>query len=186
MLLRWFAPGDAPRVQALAADAAVAATTATIPHPYPDGAAAAWIAGQSAARDRGVEFVYAICSVDGATLLGAIALRPTAGDGPGRENIGYWIGRAYWGHGYATAATMAIVALAFGYLDCETLTASHLERNAASARVLEKCGFVPLRTGMREHRGRPQPLVVRAITRDAWELSIGGVAGAGMPGEERS
>ncbi|HKW00506.1 MAG TPA: GNAT family N-acetyltransferase, partial [Vicinamibacterales bacterium] len=146
VLLRWFVSGDAPRVQALAADAAVAATTATIPHPYPDGAAEAWIAGQPAARDRGAEFVYAICSVDGATLLGAIALRPTAGDGPGRENIGYWIGRAYWGHGYATAATMAIVALAFGYLDCETLTASHLERNAASARVLEKCGFVPLRT----------------------------------------
>ncbi|MGH8712820.1 MAG: GNAT family N-acetyltransferase, partial [Casimicrobiaceae bacterium] len=57
VLLRFFAPADAPRVQLLAGDGAVAATTATIPHPYPDGAAAAWIAGQAADRDRGMQYV---------------------------------------------------------------------------------------------------------------------------------
>lgn len=182
VLLRFFALADAPRVQALAGDAEVAATTAAIPHPYPDGAAEAWIAGHDADRDRGAQFAYAIASIDGGTLVGAITLRLAADD---HENIGYWIGRDYWGRGYATAATLAIVALAFGYLDCETLTAAHLESNAASARVLEKCGFVPLRAVERDHRGTLQRLCVRGITRDAWEISIGGLAGAGMPGEER-
>ncbi|MGH8852001.1 MAG: GNAT family N-acetyltransferase [Casimicrobiaceae bacterium] len=183
VLLRFFTPADAPRVQALAGDEAVAATTASIPHPYPDGAAAAWIAGHGAARDRGAEFVYAIASAGAGTLVGAIALRPVADE---HENLGYWIGRAHWGSGYATAATMAVAALAFAYLDCEVLTASHLEGNAAAARVLEKCGFAPLTTVMRPHRGRIEPFCVRGMTRDTWETRLGGQAGAAMPAEERS
>jgi len=181
VLLRPFTPADAPRVQVLAADADVAETTASIPHPYPQGAAAAWIASHDADRQRGAQYTYAIASAAGSTLIGAIALRPIADE---HDNVGYWIGRAYWGRGYATAATMAVTALAFGYLDCEALTASHLERNAASARVLEKCGFAPLRTVMREHRGRIEAFCVRGITRDAWELRIGGSPGAGLPAEE--
>jgi RimJ/RimL family protein N-acetyltransferase len=182
VLLRFFAPGDAPRVRALAGNAEVAETTATIPHPYPEGAAEAWIAGHGPERDRGAQFVYAIAAIDGGALVGAITLRPNAGE---QENIGYWIGRDHWGRGYATAATIAVVALAFGYLDCEMLTAVHLERNRASARVLEKCGFTPLRTVERDHRGTLERLSLQGITRDAWELRLGGVAGAGMPGEER-
>src|ERR1700704_129096 len=149
VLLRLFTPADAPRVQALGADAEVGEPTASIPYPYPSGAAAAWIASHDADRQRGAQYTYAIASADGATLIGAIGLRPLADL---HDNIGYWIGRPYWGHGYATAATMAITALAFGLLDCEALAASHLERNPASGRVLEKCGFAPLRTVRRDHR----------------------------------
>lgn len=181
VLMRLFTAADAPRVQVLAADADVAETTASIPHPYPQGAAAAWIASHDADRQRGAQYAYAIASADGATLVGAIGLRPVADE---HDNIGYWIGRPFWGRGYATAATMAITALAFGYLDCETLTASYLERNPASGRVLEKCGFALLRTVEREHRGRIEMFCVRGITRDAWELRIGGSPGAGLPAED--
>lgn len=181
VLLRPFTPADAPHVQVLAADAGVAEPTLSIPHPYPPDAAAAWIASHDAERERGAQYTYAIASADGATLFGAIALRPLADLG---DNIGYWIGRPYRGCGYATAATMAVTALAFGYLDCEALAVSHLERNPASGRVLEKCGFAPLRTVMREHRGRIEAFLVRSITRDAWELRIGGSPGAGLPAED--
>jgi RimJ/RimL family protein N-acetyltransferase len=136
VLLRPFTPADAPHVQALVADPEVAEPTSSIPHPYPPGAAAAWIASHGADRELGREYAYAIASSVGTTLVGAIVLRPLAD--ADSDTIGYWIGRPYWGHGYATAATMAITALAFGYLDCEALTAAHLERNAASGRVLEK------------------------------------------------
>lgn len=181
VLLRLFAPADAPGVQALAADAQVAEPTASIPLPYSPGAAAAWIATHDADRQRGTLYTYAITGTDGAALIGAIALRPVADL---HDNIGYWIGRPYWGHGYATAATMAVTALAFGYLDCETLTASHLERNPASARVLEKCGFTLLRTVRREHRGQVEAFCVRGLSRDVWELRIGGSPGAGLPAED--
>ena len=183
VLLRPFTPADAQLVQALAADAEVAEPTSSIPHPYPPAAASAWIASHDADRERGAQFTYAIASADGATLVGAIGLRPLAAM---HDNIGYWIGRPYWGRGYATAATMAITALAFGYLDCEALTVSYLKRNPASGRVLEKCGFAPLRTVERDHRGRIESFCVRSITRDAWELRIGGSPGAGLPAEDAS
>ncbi len=182
VLLRPFTPADAPRVQALAADAEVAEPTSSIPHPYPPGAAAAWIASHDADRERGREYAYAIATAEGTTLVGAVVLRPLAD--AGADNIGYWIGRPFWGRGYATAATMAITALAFGYLDCEALTAAYLKRNAASGRVLEKCGFGLLRTVERDHRGRIEAFCMRGITRDGWELSIGGSPGAGLPAED--
>jgi RimJ/RimL family protein N-acetyltransferase len=65
-----------------------------------------------------------------------------------------------------------MVALAFTCLDCQQITASHLARNVASGRVLEKCGLVVVRRESREHRGRPEEFCVRGITRDAWEAIV--------------
>lgn len=57
--------------------------------------------------------------------------------GPGRE-VGYWIGREHWGTGIATAA----LSLLLEELDERPLVAVVAVDNAASIRVLEKCGFV--------------------------------------------
>jgi [ribosomal protein S5]-alanine N-acetyltransferase len=167
VVLRHFQPGDAPRVQQLAGDRAVSDTTALIPHPYRDGMAEAWIATHEDERASGKQYALAIGRADDGLLVGAIALRPVASE---HENVGYWIGREYWGHGYATAATRAVVALAFSCLDCQQITASHLVRNPASGRVLEKCGLVLVRRETREHRGKREEFCVRGVTRDAWEL----------------
>ncbi len=164
--LRRFVHADAPRIQALAGERAVAETTAVIPHPYPDGAAEAWIAAQARDWAAGREYIYAITPAADGLLVGAIALRPAPIE---RENLGYWIGRAYWGRGYATAAARAVIALAFSLLDVDLLTASHLARNAASGRVLEKCALTQLRTERRLHRGRDEVVCVRGLTRVAWE-----------------
>ncbi|HEV2734455.1 MAG TPA: hypothetical protein VGV85_06430, partial [Longimicrobiaceae bacterium] len=48
LLLRGFSLADAPRVRRLAGAREVAATTLTIPHPYEDGMAEAWIRGHAA------------------------------------------------------------------------------------------------------------------------------------------
>ena len=105
--LRPFGPGDAPRVQLLAGEREVAEMTALIPYPYPDGAAEAWIAGQAREQAAGREYTYAVTSSDDGTLVGAIGLRPIAAE---HGNLGYWIGRPYWGCGYATAAARTGVA----------------------------------------------------------------------------
>ena len=57
--------------------------------------------------------------------------------------MGYWIGRPYWGRGYATEACTALVDIARA-LGLGSLEGSHFVDNPASARVLEKLGFVPL------------------------------------------
>ena len=142
----------------------MAENTALIPHPYPDGAAEAWISEQAKAWAAGHEYTYAIAA--DSVLVGTVALRPAAAE---RENLGYWIGRPYWGRGYATAAANALIALAFALLDIEKLTASHLARNPASKRVMEKCGMRLLREGTREHRGAAEAYCVRGITREEWE-----------------
>lgn len=164
--LRHFVQSDAARVQQLAGDRAVADTTAAIPHPYPDGMADAWIVTHAAERARGTQYAYAITRAEDGLLVGAIALRPVANE---HENVGYWIGREYWNHGYATAATRAVVTLAFKCLDCHQITAAYLARNAASGRVLDKCELAIVRRETHDHRGRAEAFCVRGITRDAWE-----------------
>ena len=162
---------DAPRVQLLAGEREVAETTAQIPHPYPDGAAEAWIATQG--RAAAGEHSYAITLSEDGLLIGAIGFRPSAGE---HGHLGYWIGRPYWGRGYATLAARAVIAVGFHCLDVDELTAWHLASNAASGRVLEKCGFRILRTEQREHRGSVQACCLRGITREDWEALRGGLA----------
>ena len=55
----------------------------------------------------------------------------------GEREVTYWIGRAYWGRGVATAALRALLA----EVPERPLYARAAADNAASLRVLEKCGF---------------------------------------------
>src|SRR3954453_7066780 len=56
--------------------------------------------------------------------------------------LGYCLDDATWGHGYATEAAAALLGWAFETLDLNRVQAETDTRNAASARVLEKLGFV--------------------------------------------
>jgi len=57
-------------------------------------------------------------------------------------SMGYCFDDAAWGHGYATEAGRAVLQWAFDTLDLNRVQAETDTRNAASARVLEKLGFV--------------------------------------------
>ncbi|WP_217255153.1 GNAT family N-acetyltransferase [Streptomyces sp. AC602_WCS936] len=57
-------------------------------------------------------------------------------------SLGYCLDDAVWGHGYATEAAHALLQWAFGTLDLNRVQAEADTRNVASARVLEKIGFV--------------------------------------------
>ena len=56
--------------------------------------------------------------------------------------IGYWLGEPFWGRGIATAALRAVTDYAFAQHDLVRLHAAVYEWNPASARVLEKVGYV--------------------------------------------
>ena len=55
----------------------------------------------------------------------------------GKREIGYWIGRQYWGKGIATKALSQFLRK----VTERPLYAVVAKRNIASIRVLEKCGF---------------------------------------------
>jgi len=56
--------------------------------------------------------------------------------------IGYWLGEPFWGRGIATEALGAMTEYAFAHFDICRLEAGVFEWNPASARVLEKNGYV--------------------------------------------
>jgi RimJ/RimL family protein N-acetyltransferase len=135
LLLRPLRPSDAGPIGLHAADARVARMTAAIPHPYPPGAAAAFIEGTL--KRRRSEEVWAIDATpsDGEELIGVI------GYTPGAQGLGYWVGVPYWGAGYATEAVTALLAHLFGARGIDHVETAVFADNAASAAVLLKAGF---------------------------------------------
>ncbi|MGY2704140.1 ribosomal-protein-alanine N-acetyltransferase [Nocardioides sp. HB32] len=79
--------------------------------------------------------------------------------------MGYCFDRAAWGHGYATEAAGAVLAWAFDTLDLNRVQAETDTRNVASARVLEKLGFV------REGTLR-EDCVVNGDVSDSWVYGL--------------
>jgi RimJ/RimL family protein N-acetyltransferase len=55
----------------------------------------------------------------------------------GKPQVTYWLGKAFWGNGIATLALSEFLSI----FNTRPLFASAAKDNAASIRVLEKCGF---------------------------------------------
>jgi len=136
--LRPFSASDAPRVQALASDRAIAATTALIPHPYPDGEAVRWISTHAQKWVDGLGVDFAIVRRQDDLLVGAIGWMLKSKHR--RAEVGYWIGRDYWDNGYASEALRAVILHAFS-LGIQRVFAEHFASNPASGRVMQKAGM---------------------------------------------
>ena len=124
-------------------------TTLNIPHPY-SGADADWWINKRIAKttERGVEATFAIR--DAGKLIGVLGADEVAVGSTHRAEIGYWLAKPYWGRGLMTEAVRAFVQHAFEHLGLVRLTAHVFEFNLASARVLEKNGFI-LEGRLRKH-----------------------------------
>jgi ribosomal-protein-alanine N-acetyltransferase len=139
LVLRPFAPADASAVQELAGERDIAYNTALIPHPYPEGAAEAWIETHAEAYEAGRQVVFAITLRDTGELVGSVGL--TLVPEHRHAEMGYWIGKPFWGRGYATEAAQRVVRFGFVELDLHRVQAHCFARNGASRRVLEKAGL---------------------------------------------
>jgi ribosomal-protein-alanine N-acetyltransferase len=135
LVLRPWKPEDAPALQRIASAKEIADGLISIPHPYPDGAAADWIA---TADDKSGLRLAIVRRSDGA-LVGSIALSIEAEHR--RAEAGYFVGVEHWGRGYATEALLAVLAHGFEELGLNRIYAHHFLRNPASGRVLEKAGM---------------------------------------------
>jgi RimJ/RimL family protein N-acetyltransferase len=157
---------DAGRIAALAGEWDVARMTSRIPHPYSLIDADLWIA--SIGTD---EFVRGV-EHDG-RLIGAVGYLV----GKDRQaEIGYWIGKPWWGHGFATEAAGTLVEYCFGAAGFRRLTCGHFVDNPASARVITKLGFRRIGRGAQwcEARqsevetvryARPRPILASLMSR---------------------
>ena len=84
--------------------------------------------------------LWAVTERESGTVLGDCGLMHWAHRGPEIE-LGYRLGKGYWGRGYATEAAAAWVEHGFGTLGLDRIVAATHPENEASQRVLEKVGL---------------------------------------------
>jgi RimJ/RimL family protein N-acetyltransferase len=143
LFLRPAWPEDWEELYALIADEGIARNLANVPWPYCHEHAREFTAR---AQDlRLPSLLVTLPGADGSRIVGCCGL----GEYEGHVELGYWIGREYWGRGYATEAARAVLRLAraIGY---RRIRAGHFADNPASGKVLRKAGFKA--TGRRRQR----------------------------------
>ncbi len=166
--LRLHAPDDAAAVCGIARDWDVARWTARIPHPYELKMAEQWIADGVGLRLAGRELALAIVRRADRVMLGGVSL--TFGRGPGAAEIGFSLGRSFWGQGYMREAVAGLLTAAFEMLNLDTVWAETMPENARSIAVQEALGFVFVETCQAEAPARGGPITVemRRLTRRDW------------------
>ncbi|MCR9121171.1 MAG: GNAT family N-acetyltransferase [Phyllobacteriaceae bacterium] len=137
LVLRMPVHDDADELAVIANSREIAEMTARMPHPYTRADAANYIQAVHEGRVEG--YVYAVTIADTGRLIGmcAVTNRPPSGD----LEVGYWIGRAWWGKGYASEAASAVVDLAFRVTGTNVIYAGSRTVNPRSRQVLVKQGF---------------------------------------------
>ena len=109
-----------------------------LPFPYPRKLTDEWIASTAQQIESGTGYHLAITGVDDGReiVVGCIGLRldmkPRVG------NLGYWVGRRFWGHGVAAEAAGRLSRWALANLDLDRLEAHAAVDNPASAAVLRR------------------------------------------------
>ncbi len=86
------------------------------------------------------------------------------------REIGYVLGKPYWGHGLMPEAVKEVVRYCFEDLGCDLLFCGHFVWNKQSARVQEKCGFHFYKAGKYTTRmGTVEDDIVNILTREEWQ-----------------
>ena len=167
LLLRPPAARDGATITVFLADYDIAKNTARVPYPYRRVDADAFIADCAKKRKEKSGYGFVIARKPDLHCLGIIEIHLE----DGVFELGYWLGKPYWGAGYATEASIAVLRFAFGELCVEKIAAGHMVDNPASGRVLAKLGFVQTGTEERHSnaRGRTTLCHLCVVTRDGFE-----------------
>ena len=144
LILRPWLASDAESLFSLASDSAVGPAAGWPPHT--SVVESAEIIGTVLA----VPETYAVVLRVTGELVGCVGFN--AGDAASmaladdERELGYWIGKPFWGCGYATEAARAVVERGFGDLGLSAIHAACFDGNHRSQRVLDKLGFAYVRT----------------------------------------
>ena len=131
--LRPIAESDLPHLVELAGDNEVARWTAAIPHPFLEADGRAYL--ERAGAENHIVLTLETCAAR--EFVGCLCIDITEGVG----DIGYWIGRSYWGRGFGGEALKRATRFAFEDLNVDALDVEVMVGNVASERILEKAGY---------------------------------------------
>ncbi len=145
-------PSDIAGMTVWLGDYNVAKNMSRVPHPYDEGDAEAFIAGT---QREGRHYAFSVVRRKDQVFMGGCGLNE---DGAGFE-FGYWLGKPFWGQGYATEAAHRLVRFAFEELGLETVHAGWFHDNPVSGHVLAKLGARHNGSRMRESRARGVPVL---------------------------
>ncbi len=143
---------DGPDIYENVKDKEIVTWTVSIPHPYPKDGALKFIRKARYNIKKKRSYAFGIVLKETGALIGVIELMAFDWKNKNAE-IGYWLGRKYWGEGLMTEAVRLILKFGFGNLGLHRIYAKLFEDNTGSVRILEKSGF-KLEGRMREERYR--------------------------------
>ena len=185
LILRPLRPEDAPALHRLVNDWEVAKNLARVPFPYPRELADEWIASTRGRLATGEGYDLAIVGrdeQDGEVLIGCVGLRLDPGT-PRVAELGYWVGRRFWGHGVATEAAGRLLRWGLAHLDIDHVEANVLLDNHRSAAVLRRIGFQEAGEGVLEFLSRGGPMPVRRFVARREDLPVPEEDGPPTPAE---
>jgi RimJ/RimL family protein N-acetyltransferase len=136
---------DAARIGEFCGDYAIAKMTTRMPWPYGRADADGFVA-RCQAQDRRRDTTFVI-ELEDQGVVGVMGFFTPA---DGHLEVGYWIGRPYWGRGVATEAARGALTWARNDWRKKVVVAGHFADNPASGQVLINAGF--LYTGVVEHK----------------------------------
>jgi RimJ/RimL family protein N-acetyltransferase len=166
LTLRSIVMADAPALVRQGNDFAVARMLGRMPHPYRLQHAQNFIASLTS----GSEVVFTIVGEN--SPMGTCGIIPR---GDGREEIGYWLGRRYWGRGIASEMAQALIAHVFEARGAAQVLVAHCDDNIASRRLILGQGFEYVRTSDAwcAARAAHVPCLHYALSRERWERRKG-------------
>lgn len=130
---------DLPQIIKHASNKNVSKYTINIPFPYSEKDAIYWINLASEGLKNRTQFIFAIRLKEQNQFIGGIWL--TLEPRHLRAEIGYWLAESYWNKGFMTEVLKAVIDFGFTKLALNKISATHLEINGASGKVMMKCGM---------------------------------------------
>lgn len=135
--LRPLEAGDAPSIAAHLDDLEVARWLVRVPHPFTLNDASAFITQCSVTASVGTAATFGVVLAGDPRVHGIVALHSL----DAQPEIGFWLGRPYWGQGLMGEAVEAVLGWAYSSLDVDTIAAGAFEGNAASLALQARQGF---------------------------------------------
>lgn len=139
LVLRPLKPGDEFALAGYLGDVEVARWLVRVPHPFTTEDATDFITQSGLTGEAGTAATLALVLKDDdkAMLRGIVALHSL----DATPEVGFWLGRPYWGRGLMSEAAEALLAWAFDTLDLDFITAGAFKGNVASLAIQQRQGF---------------------------------------------